>query len=91
MAEPLLALGLLVPDIEPPPFAAALLPGPQSVLFDDIEPLVPELMPALVPDLLPEPPPVVVLVWAMAAVPRVKAMIDAAVRRRRFIQESSVG
>ncbi len=86
----MLALGLLVPDIEPLPFAAALLPGPQSVL-DDIEPLVPELAPALVPDLLPEPPPVVALVWAMAAVPRVKAMIDAAVRRRRFIQDSSVG
>ncbi len=86
VAEPVLALGLLVlglvvPDIEPPPFAAALLPGPQSVLFDDSEPLVPELVPALVPDL----PPVVVLVWAMAAVPRVKAMIEAAVRRRRCI------
>ncbi|HEX7969860.1 MAG TPA: hypothetical protein VF502_16670 [Stellaceae bacterium] len=81
------ALGLLVPELEPMLFEAELPPGPQSVLLDDMPPDVEPLVPAVVPDLpLLVPAPVVVLVCAIAAVPRVNAMIDAAVRRRRFIR-----
>jgi hypothetical protein len=88
---PLLELGLVVlPELlEPGLLAAALLPGGQSLLDKppegpDIEPLVP----APVPDLPVVAPvdPVVLLVCAIAAVPRVNAMIEVAVRRRRFIR-----
>jgi hypothetical protein len=80
----LMPLLLLVPLPAPGLFSAELLllPGGQSLDMlreaPDVEPLVP----ALVPDL----PPVVLLVCAIAAVPRVSATIDAAVRRRRFIR-----
>ena len=88
LVEPVLALGLLLPELEPVLFEA-VLPGGQSVLFADmppeVEPLVPDLS-LLVLDLSLAPAPVVVLVCAIAAVPRLKAMIDAAVRRRRFIR-----
>ena len=82
---PLLLL-LLVPLLAPGLFSAELLlPGGQSLDMlreaPDVEPLVP----ALVPD-LPPVVPVVLLVCAIAAVPRVSAMIEAAVRRRRFIR-----
>ncbi|HKW55253.1 MAG TPA: hypothetical protein VJO12_16290 [Stellaceae bacterium] len=85
-----LELGLLVEPapalLEPGLLAAALLPGGQSLLdmlceVPDVEPLVP----ALVPD-LPPVAPVVLLVCAIAALPSVSAMIEAAVRRRRFIR-----
>ena len=81
---PLLVLGLLLLDelgLEVEPLLElgafeAELPGPQSVLIDLDVPL---LVPALVP-------PVVPPVCAMAAVPSVKATIDVAVRRSRFIK-----
>src|SRR5712692_10523054 len=82
----LLALGLGL-------FAAELLPGGQSLLDippepPDIEPLVPALVPDLsvVAPVDPVAPVVPLVVCAIAAVPRVSAMIDAAVRRRRFIR-----
>jgi hypothetical protein len=89
LAPLVLELGLdvvpLAPELEPG-LLAALPPGAQSVLdmpreAPDVEPLVP----ALVPD-LPPVVPVVLLVCAIAAVPRVSAMIEAAVRRRRVIR-----
>lgn len=60
----------------------ALLPGPQSVWC---MPLVARsvLTAPLGPELLPAFP--VLLVWAMAAVPRLSAKTDAAVMIRRFI------
>jgi hypothetical protein len=89
---------LLVPLLLAPGLLAAelLLPGGQSLLDRPREapdvpdvapvllPVVVPLVPALVPDLLPAP--VVLLVCAIAAVPRVSATIEAAVRRRRFIR-----
>ena len=81
---PLLPLVVPLP-LAPGLFEAELPPGPQS--FDmlreapDVEPLVS----APVPD-LPLVVPVVPLVCAIAAVPRVSARIEAAVRRRRFIR-----
>lgn len=60
----------------------AELPGPQSVAW----PMVLEL----VPGLAVLAPPVVLLVCAMAAVPSVRAKMDAAVTIRRFIRLSSV-
>jgi hypothetical protein len=63
----------------------AVLPGPQSVLW----PVMPLEVPALVPGVLL--PSVVLLVCAMAAVPSVSAMTDAAVRRSRFIELSFRG
>jgi hypothetical protein len=88
---------LLVPLLAPGVLEAELLPpGGQSLLDRPREapdvpdvapallPVVVPLVPALVPDLLPAP--VVLLVCAIAAVPRVSATIDAAVRRRRFIR-----
>ena len=92
----LLELGLVVVPLELAPGlldAEALLPGGQSLLDRPREapevapallPVVVPLVPALVPDLLPAP--VVLLVCAIAAVPSVRARIDAAVRRRRFIR-----
>jgi hypothetical protein len=80
----LLLLSLLVlPLLLDPVLFEAEPPGPQSILLaPDIEPAVPALVPdfPLVP-VLPVP-----LVCAMAAVPRVSARIEAAVRRRRFIR-----
>jgi hypothetical protein len=93
----LLELGLLVVPLLAPGLleSEALLPGGQSLLdrprevpAPEVEPallpVVVPLVPALVPDLLPAP--VVLLVCAIAAVPRVSARIEAAVRRRRFIR-----
>jgi hypothetical protein len=93
----LLELGLLVVPLLAPGLleAEALSPGGQSLLdrprevpAPEVEPallpVVVPLVPALVPDLLPAP--VVLLVCAIAAVPRVSARIEAAVRRRRFIR-----
>jgi hypothetical protein len=74
------ALGLLVPLLAPGLFEAELLPGGQSLLDRLRE--VPGV-PALVPDLLPAP---VLLLSAIAAVARVSATIEAAVRRRRCIR-----
>ena len=92
-----LGLGLVVPLapalLELGLFAAELLPGGQSLLDippepPDIEPLVPALVPDLsvVAPVDPVAPVVPLVVCAIAAVPRVSAMIDAAVRRRRFIR-----
>lgn len=95
---PLLVPLLVVPLLLAPGLLAAelLLPGGQSLLDRPREapdvpdvapvllPVVVPLVPALVPDLLPAP--VVLLVCAIAAVPRVSATIEAAVRRRRFIR-----
>jgi hypothetical protein len=90
-----LALGAVVLPVllAPGLLAAELLPGGQSLLdrlpdVPDIEPLVPVLAPDLsvVAPVDPVAPVVPVVVWAIAAVPRVSAMIDAAVRRRRFIR-----
>ena len=93
LAPALLEPGLLAAEL--------LLPGAQSLLdmlpdvpdeVPDVVPLVPALVPEVVPLVpalvsdLPVAPPVVLLVCAMAAVPRVSAMIEAAVRRRRFIR-----
>ena len=93
----LIPLLLLVPLLAPGLLAAELLlPGGQS-LFDRLRD-VPEVSPALwpvvmplplVPALVPDLPlvvSVVLLVCAIAAVPRVSTMIEAAVRRRRFIR-----
>jgi hypothetical protein len=92
-----LLLPLVVPLLAPGLFAAELpLPGGQSLLdrprdAPEVSPallpvVVPlPLVPALVPD-LPPVVPVVPLVCAIAAVPRVSAMIETAVRRRRFIR-----
>jgi hypothetical protein len=95
----LLELGLLVVPLLAPGLleAEALSPGGQSLLDRPREvPAAPEvapallpvdvpLVPALVPDLL-SVAPLVLLVCAIAAVPRVSARIEAAVRRRRFIR-----
>jgi hypothetical protein len=96
---PLLVLGLVVPLLLAPGLLAveALLPGGQSRLdrLPDVPdvapvvallPVVPDdvpLAPALVCDLLV---PVVLLVCAIAAVPKVIATIEAAVTRSRFIR-----
>jgi hypothetical protein len=88
LVEPL-ALGLplgvpVLPVVELESPAAEPF-GPQSVR--DAPPAVPdsEPEPPLMPDFAPLPLPVVPLVCAMAAPPRVNATTDAAVRRRRFI------
>ena len=88
-----LALGLVVlPELlEPGLLAAALLPGGQSLV--DMLPEVPDIVPPVavllsdLPLVAPVEPvaPVVPVVCAIAAVARVSAVIDAAVRRRRFI------
>ncbi len=79
-------LAPLDPVLEPIPpelelWAADEPPGPQSVLRE---------VPLIEPEVVPVPvAPVLGLVWlvcAIAAVPNVKARIDAAVRRRRFIR-----
>jgi len=71
-----LGLGLVVPLapalLELGLFAAELLPGGQSL--------------SVVAPVDPVAPVVPLVVCAIAAVPRVSAMIDAAVRRRRFIR-----
>lgn len=98
----LLLIPLLLPLVEPllpaPGLFAAelLLPGGQSLLDRprDVPEVAPALLPVvvplpLVPALVPDLPPVVpvvLLVCAIAAVPRVSAMIETAVRRRRFIR-----
>jgi hypothetical protein len=84
---PLLPLELALPlALEPGLLVAAELPGPQSLLDMPLDgPDIELLVPVLVPD-FPLVPPVVLLVCAIAAVPSVSAMIDAAVRRRRFIR-----
>ena len=87
----LLLVPLLVPGLLD---AELLLPGGQSLLDRprDVPEVAPALLPVmplpLVPALVPDLPvvPVVLLVCAIAAVPRVSAMIEAAVRRRRFIR-----
>jgi hypothetical protein len=72
--------------LEPGLLVSAELPGPQSLLDVPLDgPDIELLVPVLVPD-FPLVPPVVLLVCAIAAVPSVSAMIDAAVRRRRFIR-----
>lgn len=80
------SLLLLVPLLLAPGLfdAELLLPGGQSRL--DIVPDVPDFAPvvALVPDLLSLL--VLPVSAAIAAVPRVNATIEAAVRRRRFIR-----
>jgi hypothetical protein len=94
---PVLELGLLVlpaPALPlPGPFAAELPPGGQSLLdrlpeVPDVEPLVPAPVSdlPLVAPVDPVAPVVPLVVCAIAAVPRVNAMIEAAVRRRRFIR-----
>jgi len=92
-----LELGLVVLPapalLEPGLLAAELPPGGQSLLdmlpeVPDIEPLVPAPVPdlPLVAPVDPVAPVVPLVVCAIAAVPRVNAMIEAAVRRRRFIR-----
>jgi len=94
----LMPLLLLVPLLLPllPGLLAAepLLPGGQSLLDRprDVPEVAPALLPVmplpLVPALVPDLPLVVpvLLVCAIAAVPKVSAMIETAVRRRRFIR-----
>jgi hypothetical protein len=81
----LMPLLLLVPLLAPGLFSAELLPGGQSLDMlreaPDVEPLVPALVPGLPPAV-----PLVLLVWAIAALPSVNAIIETAVRRRRFIR-----
>ena len=83
----LLPVELALPlALEPGLLVSAELPGPQSLLDMLLDgPDIELLVPVLVPD-FPVVAPVVLLVCAMAAVPNVSAMIDAAVRRRRFIR-----
>src|SRR6185437_529009 len=91
----LMPLLLLVPLLLPGLLAAEpLLPGGQSLLDRprDVPEVAPALLPVmplpLVPALVPDLPLVVpvLLVCAIAAVPKVSAMIETAVRRRRFIR-----